>query len=47
MKKVITAIVAALYLTSFGALAAETHKCPKGQKWNKTDQKCMVKPKKQ
>ena len=47
MKKIMTAIIATLYLASFGALAADTHKCPKGQKWNKTEQKCVVKEKKQ
>ena len=45
MKKVITAIITVMYLASFGALAAGSHKCPKGEKWNKDQQKCMVKEK--
>ena len=47
MKKVIAAIIAAMYLASFGAFAATSHKCPKGEKWNKAEKKCLVKEKKQ
>ena len=47
MKKIITAIIASLCLVSLGALAADTHKCPKGEKWDKDQQKCVVKEKKQ
>lgn len=48
MKKIIAVIIASLYLASFGAFAADTHKCPKGQKWNKKEQVCKetAKPKK-
>jgi hypothetical protein len=42
MKKVIAAIFAVLYLASFGALAADTHKCAKNHHWNKADNKCVV-----
>lgn len=47
MKKIITAIITVMYLASFGAMAAEKHKCPKGQKWDPKQSQCVdKKPKK-
>ena len=46
MKKIIVEILAALYLVSFGALAADDHKCKAGEKWDATKKECVKEVKK-
>ena len=43
MNKMTAAILASLYLLSFGAQAADEHKCPTGQKYDTVKHECIKK----
>ena len=43
MKKIVTAVLASLYLISFGAMAADEHKCKPGEKYDTTKMECVKK----
>jgi len=43
MNKIIAAVLASLYLLSFGAQAADEHKCKAGEKYDTVKHECVKK----
>ena len=43
MKKALAVLLAIAYLASFGAFAADEHKCKAGEKWDATKKECVKK----
>ena len=41
MKKLVSILLATVYLASFGAMAADDHKCKAGEKWDSKTEKCV------
>jgi len=46
MKKIVALLLTTVYLASFGAMAADEHKCKAGEKWDATKKECVKEEKK-